>query len=50
MAEESKKPTRQECIIYSRVVGWMTPVKNWNRGKRAEFTDRVTFSINEKTL
>lgn len=41
------KTKRQECIIYSRVVGWLTPVKNWNKGKRAEFADRRTFDINE---
>jgi anaerobic ribonucleoside-triphosphate reductase len=39
---------RQECIVYSRVVGWLTPVKNWNKGKKAEFTDRKTFDVDEK--
>ena len=38
---------RQECIVYSRVVGWLTPVKNWNKGKKAEFGDRKTFDIKE---
>jgi ribonucleoside-triphosphate reductase len=38
---------RQECIVYSRVVGWLTPVKNWNNGKKAEFNDRKTFNVNE---
>jgi anaerobic ribonucleoside-triphosphate reductase len=41
---------RQECIVYSRVVGWLTPVKNWNKGKKAEFTDRKTFVVDEKTF
>ena len=39
---------RTRTIIYSRVVGWMTPVKNWNKGKQAEFKDRQAFKINEK--
>ena len=39
---------RQECIVYSRVVGWMTPLKNWNKGKQAEYIDRKEFEINEK--
>jgi len=26
--------------IYSRIVGYLTPVQNWNPGKQAEFTDR----------
>ncbi len=38
-----KQTQRQECIVYSRVVGWLTPVKNWNKGKKSEFNDRKTF-------
>ena len=34
---------RQECTVYSRVVGWITPTKNWNKGKQCEFTDRKTY-------
>ena len=41
---------RQECIIYSRVVGWLTPTRNWNKGKQAEFRDRKEFEINEKDI
>ncbi len=29
--------------VYSRIVGYFRPVKNWNVGKKAEFDDRVTF-------
>ena len=36
---------RQECIVYSRVVGWLTPVKNYNPGKAAEYKDRKTFEV-----
>jgi len=43
-----KETTRTECIVYSRVVGWLTPVKNYNPGKASEFKDRVTFVINKK--
>ena len=35
---------RQETIIFSRTVGWYTPVKNWNLGKQAERKDRVYYS------
>jgi len=28
------------CEIYSRVVGYIRPVNQWNKGKQAEFTDR----------
>lgn len=34
---------RQPCIIYSRVVGWMTPVENFNKGKKAEYNDRKVY-------
>jgi ribonucleoside-triphosphate reductase len=30
----------RKCEIYSRVVGYHRPVKNWNRGKREEFRQR----------
>ncbi|MBD3247780.1 hypothetical protein GF382_00635 [Candidatus Falkowbacteria bacterium] len=43
------KTKRQECIVYSRVVGWITPTRNWNKGKRSEFTDRRTFVVDEET-
>lgn len=36
------------CEVYSRVVGYLRPIKNWNKGKRAEFKDRKVF--NEKTF
>lgn len=32
-----------ECEVYSRVVGYMRPVKQWNDGKQAEFSIRATF-------
>ena len=36
---------RQECIVYSRVVGWLTPVKNFNPGKASEYVDRLTYKV-----
>jgi ribonucleoside-triphosphate reductase (formate) len=38
-------PQRTKCEIYSRVVGYMRPVDQWNDGKRAEFKDRTVFKI-----
>lgn len=32
-----------ECEVYSRVVGYFRPVKQWNDGKQEEYADRVTF-------
>lgn len=33
------------CEIYSRVVGYFRPVQNWNRGKQAEFADRLAYNV-----
>ena len=41
---------RQETEVYSRVVGYLRPVKQWNDGKQAEFVMRKTFSVAEKPL
>lgn len=35
----------QETEIYSRVVGYLRPVKQWNDGKQAEFKMRKTFKM-----
>jgi ribonucleoside-triphosphate reductase len=40
----------QETEVYSRIVGYYRPVKNWNDGKRAEYGDRKEFVINESTI
>jgi len=37
----------EECEIYSRVVGYIRPVKQWNIGKQAEFKIRKTFKVEE---
>ena len=34
---------RQSCEVYSRVVGYLRPVRQWNKGKKAEWKDRVDF-------
>ena len=31
--------------IYSRVVGYIRPVQQWNKGKQAEFNDRKEYII-----
>ncbi len=33
------------CEVYSRVVGYIRPVQNWNEGKRQEFRDRALFDL-----
>jgi len=36
---------KQPCEVYSRVVGYLRPVSQWNKGKKAEFSDRKEFAI-----
>lgn len=44
-----KVPTCPQCgartEVYSRVVGYLRPVDQWNEGKQAEFEKRCTFSV-----
>jgi hypothetical protein len=37
----------QPCEIYSRVVGYLRPVNQWNEGKKAEFRERVNYDLNK---
>ena len=36
-----------DCEVYSRVVGYIRPVQQWNKGKKKEFQDRTEFMIAE---
>lgn len=36
---------RTKCEIYSRVVGYISPVNQWNEGKQSEYADRVEFNV-----
>jgi ribonucleoside-triphosphate reductase len=46
--QAEKKST--ECEVYSRVVGYIRPVNQWNKGKQQEFRDRRTFDMKEKLV
>jgi anaerobic ribonucleoside-triphosphate reductase len=43
--EEMKDVHGPKCEVFSRVVGYMRPVQNWNKGKKEEFAMRKTFDI-----
>jgi ribonucleoside-triphosphate reductase len=39
----------RETEVYSRIVGYYRPVSRWNKGKQAEYKERLCFaSINDK--
>jgi len=33
----------QECEVYSRVVGYLRPVKQWHEGKQQEYRERIVY-------
>jgi ribonucleoside-triphosphate reductase len=35
----------QETEVYSRVVGYLRPIRQWNTGKQAEYAQRKTFKV-----
>lgn len=34
------------CEVYSRIVGYLRPIQNWNKGKLQEFEERVVYNVN----
>jgi anaerobic ribonucleoside-triphosphate reductase len=45
-----KENKKTECEVYSRVVGYLRPVNQWNKGKQQEFSDRKTFDMMQKVM
>jgi len=39
--------TQVPCEVYSRIVGYVRPVRNWNKGKRQEFLERQVYEVPE---
>ena len=37
----------QPCEVYSRIVGYLRPVQQWNKGKKAEYAQRKTFEVHQ---
>lgn len=48
--EENCPDCGAECEIYSRVVGYLRPVNQWNKGKRQEFDERETFEKEKEKI
>jgi len=36
---------RVPCEVYSRIVGYLRPVRDWNRGKQQEFSERKMYNL-----
>jgi len=37
----------QKTEVYSRVVGYIRPIQQWNKGKQAEFKDRKEYIVDQ---
>jgi len=42
--KQKKSITRTKCEIWTRVMGYHRPISQFNRGKKSEYKDRVSFS------
>lgn len=47
--QEKCSSCKQDTEVYSRVVGYLRPVKQWNYGKQAEFGARKTFRLDSSS-
>jgi len=43
----AREEKRVPCEVYSRCVGYIRPLSQWNNGKREEFRERKTYKIKE---
>ncbi|HHE76709.1 MAG TPA: ribonucleoside triphosphate reductase, partial [Candidatus Parcubacteria bacterium] len=43
-----KCAVKQSCEVYSRVVGYLRPVSQWNNGKQEEYKERKEFEVSNK--
>lgn len=46
---KQKKPVKEikkvPCVVYSRICGYLSPIKYWNPGKKAEYRDRKFYRV-----
>jgi hypothetical protein len=38
----------KQCEVYSRIVGYLRPVNQWNDGKKKEYEERKEYNISEE--
>ena len=47
LVKQYKEFVVQECDVYSRVTGYMRPVRQWNKGKQEEWDNRKKYIVTE---
>ena len=45
LKKEMNEVQGSKCEVYSRVVGYLRPVQNWNKGKKEEFAMRKNMHV-----
>ena len=45
LKEELENVQGTKTEVYSRIVGYYRSVKNWNKGKSAEYAERTNYEI-----
>jgi len=35
----------KQCEVYSRIVGYLRPIKQWNEGKKQEYKERKEYKV-----
>lgn len=45
MESDKKENQRTRCEVFSRIVGYLRPVSQWNPGKVSEFSKRKAYSV-----
>ncbi len=45
--DQTSLAKRVPCEVYSRIVGYLRPVQDWNEGKQQEFSDREVYQVEE---
>ncbi len=38
----------KQCEVYSRIVGYLRPVSQWNDGKKREYEERKEYNVSEE--
>ncbi len=45
LSENPELSEYKECEVYSRIVGYLRPVRQWNEGKQQEYRERKEYKV-----
>jgi len=50
LANVARTDSKVPCEVYSRIVGYLRPIRNWNVGKKREFDERREYTVLARTV